>query len=87
MLGTCAGVWWLLSGVAHVIWEREPWTVEKALLSVRVIANVAGAALCVFATMTAGRNKGLAVLVSGAPFTVAGVLLLASSGRANAPGS
>lgn len=38
---------------------------------------VAGAALCLFAYLTAGHNKGLAVLVSGAPFLLAGVLILA----------
>lgn len=37
---------------------------------------VAGTALCVFAAVSAGRNRWAAVLVSGAPFAVAGVLLL-----------
>ena len=97
-LGTLAGAWWLLSGIAHAIWGREPLTVEGALLGALIVANVAGvalawwrapvggvvlalagAALCVFAYLTAGHNKGFAVLVSGAPFTVAGVLLLVSA--------
>jgi len=40
---------------------------------------VAGAlALSVFAYVTAGHNKALAVLVSGIPFLVSGVLFLAS---------
>ena len=99
-LGTLAGAWWSLSGMAHLIWGREPWTAEGALLAVLIVANVAGvvlawwrarlggvvlalagAALCVFAYVTAGRNKGFAVLVSGAPFAVAGVLLLVSTKR------
>lgn len=43
---------------------------------------VAGAlALSVFAYLTAGHNKALAVLVSGVPFLVSGVLFLASSRR------
>ncbi len=105
-LGTLAGAWWLLSGVAHIIWGREPWTLEGALLAVLIVANVtgvalawwrerlggavlalAGAALCVFAYVTAGHNKGFAVLVSGAPFFMAGVLFLVSSKRANVSGS
>ncbi len=43
---------------------------------------IAGAlALSVFAYVTAGHNKLLAVLVSGGPFLVSGVLFLASSRR------
>lgn len=42
---------------------------------------VAGIALCVFAYVSAGHNKGVAVLVSGAPFLLAGVLLLVSRCR------
>jgi hypothetical protein len=37
-----------------------------------------GVALCIFAYVSAGHNKGFAVLVSGAPFLVAGALFLAS---------
>jgi hypothetical protein len=37
---------------------------------------VSGAALCVFAWISAGHSKWLAVLVSGVPFLVAGVMLL-----------
>ena len=95
--GTFAGAGWLLSGITHALWEREPWTIEGALLAVLVVANlggvalawwrariggtvlvVAGAALCVFAYVTAGHNKGFAVLVSGAPFLLSGILLFAS---------
>lgn len=43
------------------------------------IALVAGLALSVFAVMTAGRNHWLAVLVTGAPFAVAGILFLTSA--------
>ena len=39
---------------------------------------VAGLALCIFAAVSAGRNRWSAVLISGAPFLVAGVLLVAS---------
>jgi hypothetical protein len=48
---------------------------------------VAGAALCLFAYLTAGHNKGIAVLVSGAPFLLAGLLLLASGWRSRLPGN
>jgi hypothetical protein len=96
-LGTLAGAWWLLTGVAHLIAGREPFTWEGALLGALIVANVtgvllawwrarlggtvlvlAGAALCVFAYVSAGHNKGFAVLVSGAPFLLAGVLILSS---------
>lgn len=40
-----------------------------------------GAALCVFAYLSAGRNPWVAVLVSGAPFLVSGALLLVSRGQ------
>lgn len=40
------------------------------------ITLVSGIALSVFALVTAGRNHWLAVLVSGAPFMVAGALFL-----------
>lgn len=42
------------------------------------IVVVGAAALCVFAYVTAGYNKGLAVLISGGPFLVAGILFLES---------
>ena len=42
------------------------------------IVVVAAVALCIFAYVTAGHNKVFAVLVSGAPFLVAGILFLAS---------
>jgi hypothetical protein len=53
----------------------------------RGLGTLAGAALCVFAYLTAGHNQGFAVLVSGAPFLLAGILLLVSSKRANGSGS
>jgi hypothetical protein len=40
------------------------------------IVVVGAVALCVFAYVTAGHNKVLAVLVSGGPFLVAGILHL-----------
>jgi hypothetical protein len=46
-----------------------------------VIALVAGVALAVFAVITAGRNHWLAVLVSGGPFILTGVLFLLSAHR------
>jgi hypothetical protein len=46
-----------------------------------IVLILAGAALCVFAYLSAGHNKGFAVLVSGAPFLLAGVLILASRRR------
>jgi hypothetical protein len=52
-----------------------------------VVLTLAGAALCVFAYITAGHNKGLAVLVSGAPFFLAGILLCMSTKREETPGS
>jgi len=56
-------------GVVMVWWrERQGATI--------LVAD--GLALGVFALLTAGRNRGLAVLVSGAPFIFAGLLLLAS---------
>jgi hypothetical protein len=58
---------------AALAWWRE-WIGGTVLI-------VAGAALCLFAYLTAGRNKGVAVLVSGAPFLLAGALILASRRR------
>ena len=54
------------------------------------VASVGGIALCIFAFFSAGHNKGYAMLVSGGPFLVAGLLFLAyaqSSGhsKSNAP--
>ncbi len=46
-----------------------------------VIALLAGVALGVFAVITAGRNHWLAVLVSGGPFILTGVLFLLSAHR------
>jgi len=40
-----------------------------------IVLVVGGAAMCVFAWVSAGRNRVLAVLVSGAPFLVSGILL------------
>ncbi|MEA2008145.1 MAG: hypothetical protein U9O54_03415 [Chloroflexota bacterium] len=39
-----------------------------------IVTIVGGLALCVFAYISAGRNEWFAVLVSGLPFLVAGVL-------------
>ena len=50
-----------------------------------VVVLIAGVALAVFAVVTAGRNQLLAVLVSGFPFIVAGLLgLIADRGEASA---
>jgi membrane protease YdiL (CAAX protease family) len=46
-----------------------------------VIVSIAALALCIFAYVTAGRNKGFAVLVSGAPFLLSGILFLLNSYR------
>ena len=43
---------------------------------------IAGAAFCVFGYVTAGRNRWLAVAVSGLPFLAAGALLLVGARRA-----
>ncbi len=40
-----------------------------------------GIDLCIFAYVTAGRNRGFAMAVSGGPFLVAGLLFLASGWR------
>jgi len=42
------------------------------------IVTFGAIALCIFAYITAGRNKHLAVLFSGAPFLVSGILFLTS---------
>jgi GNAT superfamily N-acetyltransferase len=44
-----------------------------------LLLTVVGTILCVFGYVTAGRNKWVAVLVSGLPFLAAGALLLAGS--------
>jgi hypothetical protein len=96
-LATLAGLWWLVSGVGHLVAGEAPWTAEGALLGALIVAclagvglawwrvrlggvvlAVAGVALCVFAYLSAGRNQWVAVLVSGAPFALSGVLLLLS---------
>ena len=85
-LGTLAGAWWLLAVlvIANVAGVALAWWRER--LGGAILA-LAGAALCLFAYVTAGHNKGFAVLVSGAPFTVSGVLFLVSSERAKTPSS
>ena len=42
------------------------------------LLTIAGLAFGAFAYLSEGRNKGYAMLVSGAPFVIAGVLLLAA---------
>jgi predicted benzoate:H+ symporter BenE len=42
------------------------------------IVTITAIALCVFAFVTAGRNKAFAVLVAGGPFLVTGILFLIS---------
>lgn len=46
-----------------------------------LLLALAGAGLCVFAYLSAGRNRWVAVLTSGAPFLVTGALLFSSRGR------
>ena len=46
-----------------------------------LVLVLAGSALCVFAYLTAGHNKLLAVLVSGGPFLAAGILFLLCGSR------
>ncbi len=43
-----------------------------------IVVIACGAAFSTFAYFTAGHNKGLAMLISGGPFLVAGILFLAS---------
>jgi len=52
------------------------WRHVKLGATVMILSAVA---LCVFAYITAGRSKLLAVLVSGVPFLISGVMLLISS--------
>ena len=46
------------------------------------VLTVAALALCIFAAVTAGQRQWATVLISGAPFLVAGVLLVVSRARA-----
>lgn len=50
-----------------------------------MIVVVGAIALGIFAYFTAGRNRPLAISVTGGPFLVAGVLFLASWRRASGP--
>jgi hypothetical protein len=55
-----------------IAWFREE--IGGAILA------LGGGALCLFAYLTAGHNRAFAVLVSGAPFLIAGILFLTWSG-------
>jgi hypothetical protein len=63
---------------ANAVGVAIAWWRERIGGTVLVIA---GTALCAFAYVTAGHNKGFAVLVSGGPFLVTGILFLASGWR------
>jgi hypothetical protein len=75
-------LWWSLEGallaalvITSSVGVAIAW--RRARLGGGVVA-VGGLALCIFAFVTAGFNKGLAMAVSGGPFLVAGALFLAS---------
>lgn len=50
-----------------------------------MVTVVAAVALCVFAYITAGHNRGYAMAVSGGPFLLAGILFLVSWWRSKRP--
>lgn len=51
-----------------------------------LVAVIGAIALCIFAYVTAGHNKGFAMLISGGPFLVAGILFLACWRRSERQG-
>ncbi len=59
----------IISSIIIAIWFEKIGGILIATFSI---------ALCVFAYSTAGRNKPFAVLVSGAPFLIVGILFLVS---------
>lgn len=64
----------LVSAVAFIIaWRREKLG--------GILLLIAGLAHCVFAYFAAGRNKALAISVSGVPFLLIGILFLWSWSR------
>jgi hypothetical protein len=91
-----AASWWFV-GIAGALYEREPWTLESAIMAGFMITSalgvliawrregIGGAILVIyavtfstFAYFSAGRNKGFAMLVSGGPFLLVGILFLAT---------
>ena len=91
-----AASWWL-AGIAGALYEREPWTLESAIMAGFMITSglgvliawrregIGGAVLVIhgmlfstFGYFSAGRNKGFAMLVSGGPFLLVGILFLAT---------
>jgi hypothetical protein len=59
----------------------ESRSAQWILRGARGLGTLAGVVLCSFAYLTAGHNKGFAVLASGAPFLLSSVLILASRHR------
>ena len=51
-----------------------------------LVVAIGALALCIFAYVTAGHNKGFAMLISGGPFLVAGILFLACWRRSKGQG-
>ena len=96
-LGSLMAGMWLFVGAVSAMTERDPWTLESALMAAFTGALALGVvvawrrerlggtvlvitalAFSTFAYFSAGRNKGYAMLVSGAPFLVVGLLFLAA---------
>lgn len=109
-LGSLAGLFCLLIGIAEVIWPHTPPSPEAsqqgAMLAGLVITTVLGVliawwregiggtvvvigavALGTFAYVTAGHNKVWAMLITGGPFLVAGILFLATWWLSRRPGT
>ena len=73
-IGSFVAAYWLFIGIISAVSGQEPWTLESTMIA----GFICGAAFSAFAYFTAGHNQAIAMLVSGAPFIVAGVLLLVS---------
>jgi hypothetical protein len=99
-----AASWWFV-GIAGVLYEREPCTLESAIMAGFIITSglgvliawrregaggaivfIHGVLFSTFAYFSAGRNKGFAMLVSGGPFLLVGILFLATWRRSRQPG-
>lgn len=70
--GSLLGILILVNAVGTVLAWWKPVIGANAILA-------GGLALSVFALISAGRNHAVAVLVSGAPFLLAGILILTAS--------
>lgn len=75
LIGSLAAVFWVFSLTASFIGEvisgSFTWSPEGAILGGLMIVSV-------FAYISAGHDKAFAILVSGVPFLVPGVLFLLS---------